>query len=85
MNKYLGTLIFYVVSFVVIYGLNIISPGQPDGGPGWGSFAVVILVLSALVLTIFNAYKGFKTSKDYFILAGVHLLVVMVMVFTLFL
>jgi hypothetical protein len=84
MNKYLTTLTFYVVSCVIIYVLNMISPGQQDGGLGFGGVATMLLVLVVLVLTVINIYKGFK-NKEHFLLAGIHLLILLVMVTQLFL
>jgi hypothetical protein len=85
MSKYLGTVFFYSVWVAVIYGVYTISPGQQDGGLGWGSVVLVLFVLSILLLLIFNVFKGFKVNKAYFIVAGIHLLMLMLILFLFFL
>ena len=85
MNKFKSTLIFYVIAFAIVYGLNKLSPGQQDGGPGFGSLAIVLLVLVVFVLAAVNAFKGIKHGKHYLLLAGIHLLVLLAMAGTLFL
>jgi hypothetical protein len=85
MNKYLGMGIFYASAFTAIYALNILSPGPPDGGLGLAGFALIILEFCALGLALHAVIRGFKSSKDYFILAGIHLLVFFGLLFYLFL
>ncbi len=84
MNKYIATLIFYIVSFVVIYVLNWLSPGQHDGGLGFGSIALILLVFVIIALMIISIYKGIKKSKDYFILSAVHFLILLGLLSTFF-
>jgi hypothetical protein len=64
--------------------LNYLSPGQQDGGLGFGAVSIVLLVLVSLVLAFINLFKGFRGSKEHFILAGIHLLVLVVIVGRLF-
>lgn len=77
MNKYIATLIFYIVSFVVIYVLNLLSPGAHDGGLGFGGLALILFVLIVIVLIGISIYKGIKKSKDYFIIAAIHFLILL--------
>ncbi len=84
MKKYQSTIIFYVVSVLVIYLLSILSPNQQDGGPGLGSLAIVLFVLAVMVMAVINAFKGIK-QKEYFLLAGIHLLVLLLVIGNLFL
>ncbi|MEO6301830.1 MAG: hypothetical protein ABIP51_01540 [Bacteroidia bacterium] len=84
MNKYIATLIFYIASFIIVYILNWLSPGAQDGGLGLGSLAVILLVFVIIALMIISIYKGIKKSKDYFILAGIHFLILLGLVSTFF-
>ncbi|MFM6954888.1 MAG: hypothetical protein ACKOWL_07870 [Sphingobacteriaceae bacterium] len=85
MKPYFGTLVFYSTSAAIIYAINKLSPGQQDGGLGCGSVVLLLVVVSVLVLLIFNAFKGFKTNKTYFIVAGIHLLMLVLILFLFFL
>ncbi len=85
MNKYLLTLIFYTVAFIVIYVLNKLSPNAHDGGLGFGSMAIVLLALILVVLVGLNIYRGIKVDKEYFIIAGIHLIILIGGVYKLFL
>jgi hypothetical protein len=85
MNKYLRTLLFYVISFAVIFILNMISPTAHDGGLGLGGLAAILLTVTVLVLVIVNVYRGIKKEKGYFVIAGIHLFILFVMIFRLFL
>jgi len=84
MNKYIKTLVFYIVSFAVIYLLNYLSPGAHDGGLGFGGLALILLVLVITVLIGISIYKGFKKSKDYFILTAIHFLILLGLLSTFF-
>jgi hypothetical protein len=75
MNKYIAALIFYAVAFAVIYILNKVSPNAHDGGPGWAGIATLLLGLIMVVLIGINLYKGFNVDKEYFIFAGIHLII----------
>lgn len=85
MNKYLVTLIFYIAAFVIIYVLNKFSPNAQDGGLGFGSMAIMLLVLVLIVLIGINIYKGINVDKEYFIIAGIHFVVLAGGVYKLFL
>ena len=85
MNKYLRLLIFYVLAAIIIYVLELLSPGAHDGGLGLGGLAVLLLVLTIVVLLIISLYKGFAKDKTYFIIAAIHFVILMVGAFTLFL
>ncbi len=85
MNKYLSTLIFYAVSFLTIFLLTKLSPDAHDGGLGFGSLAIILLLLILIALIGVNIYRGAKKDKGYFIIAGIHLIVLLASVFTLFL
>ena len=85
MNKYLATLIFYVAAAGIIFILNKISPNQQDGGPGLGSFAIILFTIIVIGLFLFNIYKGFSINKEFFIIAGIHFLVLAGYLRTLFL
>lgn len=78
MNKYLATLLFYIVAIVIVIVLSKLSPNAHDGGPGLGSLAIVVLALIIIVLFAINLYRGFQTDKSYFIIAGIHLLVLII-------
>ena len=84
MNKYLATLIFYIASFIIIYVLNWLSPGAHDGGLGLGSLAIILLVFVIVVLIGINIYRGFKKSKGYFIIVGIHFLILLGLISTFF-
>jgi hypothetical protein len=60
MNKYLSTLIFYSVSFLIIFLLNKLSPNAQDGGLGFGGLAIILLSFVLLVLIGVNIYRGAK-------------------------
>ena len=83
MKTYLPTVLFYGASAIIIYVANALSPNQQDGGPGFGSLLIVLLVLTSLILAIINLVKGFKNSQK-FILAVIHFLVLLIIVSTLF-
>lgn len=85
MKKYLHTLIFYTVSFLVIFLLNTLSPNAHDGGLGFGSIAIILLALTVIVLIGLNIYRGIKVDKAYFIIAGIHILLLLGGVCKLFL
>jgi hypothetical protein len=85
MNKFKGISLFYIAAFAILYGLNKLSPGQPDGGLGFGGLSIILFMLLVIVLICFNLFKGIKHGREYFLLAGVHLLVLLVLISTLFL
>ncbi len=85
MKKYISLLIFYVSSFLIIYLLNKFSPNGHDGGFGFGSLAIVLLILTVIVLLCLSVYKGFKTDKGYLMIAAIHFGVLMAGIFELFL
>lgn len=78
MSKYIATLIFYVISFLIIYGLNKVIPGAHDGGPGFGGLAIMVLAIVVVVLIGINIYRGFRTDNSYFIIAAIHLTILAV-------
>ena len=84
MRKYITTLIFYVVAFAVVYVLNWLSPGAHDGGIGFGGLALILLVFASIALIGISIYKGIKKSKDYFILAAIHFLILLGLIHTFF-
>jgi hypothetical protein len=63
----------------------MISPTAHDGGLGFGGLAIILLTLTVLVLVIVNIYKGIKKEKGYFVIAGIHLLILFATIFCLFL
>jgi len=75
MNKYIVTLIFYLISFVIIFVLTKVSPNAQDGGLGWGGFAMMLLGLILVILIGINTYKGLSRDKEYFIIAGIHMVI----------
>ena len=75
MNKYLSTLIFYISAAGIIFILNKISPNQQDGGLGFGALAILVFTIIVIGLFLFNIYKGFSVNKEFFIIAGIHFLV----------
>ena len=85
MKKYIVTLAFYAISFIVIYAMNNLSPGQQDGGPGLASLAIILVVIAALILAGVNVYKGIKGNKEYFILAAIHFIISVAIINSLFL
>jgi hypothetical protein len=85
MNKYIATLVFYLVAFIIFYVVNKYSIRPQDGGLSMGSVVILVGMLTILVLLGINVYKGFSVNKEYFILAGIHLLVFLGLVFKLFL
>jgi len=84
MNKYLVVLVFYSISALVIFILSKISPAAQDGGPGLGSLAFLLCCIILLGLFIFNIYRGFAVDRSYFIIAGIHLVVILYLLFTCF-
>jgi hypothetical protein len=85
MNKYIATLVFYLVAFIIFYVVNKYTNSPQDGGLSWGSIVIMVGMLTILVLLGINVYKGFSVNKEYFMLAGIHLLVFLGLVFKLFL
>ena len=85
MNKYIATSLFYIVAIAIIFLLNKFNPNAQDGGLGFGSMAIVLLGLIIIVLLGVNIYKGIKVDKEYFIIAGIHLVVLVSGVYKLFL
>ncbi len=85
MNKYIATLVFYLVAFIIFYVVNKYSNSPQDGGLSWSSIVIMVGMLAILVLLGINVYKGFSVDKAYFILAGIHLLVLIGLVYKLFL
>jgi hypothetical protein len=85
MNKYIATLVFYLVAFIISFVVNKYTNSPQDGGLSWGSIVILVGMLVILVLLGINVYKGFSVNKDYFMLAGIHLLVFLGLVFKLFL
>ncbi|MBL7921493.1 MAG: hypothetical protein JNJ40_14335 [Bacteroidia bacterium] len=84
MNKYIKALIFYVAAFIVIYVLDLLSPGAHDGGLGLGGLAIILLVFVIMALICIHIYKGIKKSKDHFIIAAIHLLILLGVISKLF-
>ncbi len=80
----LSTIAFYLIAFLIIFVLTKISPNAHDGGPGLGGIALMVLPLISLVLAGLNCYWGFKIEQYYFINAGIHSLVLIIMVKRLF-
>jgi hypothetical protein len=85
MNKYIATLVFYLVGFIISFVVNKYTNSPQDGGLSWGSIVIMVGMLVILVLLGVNVYKGFSVNKEYFMLAGIHLLVFLVLLFKLFL
>ncbi len=85
MNKYLLTFIFYITSIGIILLLNIISPNAHDGGLGLASLAIILMLVVVFGLVVVNIYKGFKKNKEYFLIAAMHVLVLLGTTFSLFL
>ncbi len=84
LNKYIATLVFYIVSFAVIYLLNWLSPGAHDGGLGLGGLALILFVLVVISLIGISIYKAIKKSKDYFILTVIHIVILLGLISTFF-
>ncbi len=84
MKKYLHTTLYYLVGIVVIYLVNMVSPNQHDGGLGLGSLLLILFVLASIILLLINMFKGFK-NNEYLIIAGIHLLALLIMAITFFL
>jgi hypothetical protein len=85
MNKYIATLVFYLVAFIIFYVVNKYSISPQDGGLSIGSIVIMVGMLTILVLLGINVYKGFSVNKEYFMLAGIHLLVFIGLLYKLFL
>jgi hypothetical protein len=83
-KKYLPTGLYYLVAIIAIYLVNIISPNQQDGGLGFGSVLILLLVVISFILLVINLFKGFKV-KEHLIIAGIHALALLMIVSTLFL
>jgi uncharacterized membrane protein len=83
LKPFMPTLVFYVVSFAVVYILTLISPNQQDGGPGFGTLALVLLVLIMLILAVINLVKAFRSEKGRLTLAWIHLIILAIMITTL--
>ncbi len=79
MNKYITSLIFYISAFIVIYALNWLSPDAHDGGLGFGSIAIILLVIVIIALIFISIYKGIKSSKSYLILTAIHFLILIIL------
>jgi hypothetical protein len=84
-NKILLALIFYGIAFLVIFLLNKLSPNAHDGGLGFGGMAVLLLPLIGLVLMGLNIYWGITIEKQYFIIAGIHFIAVLIILIRFFL
>jgi hypothetical protein len=66
MNKYIATLVFYLVGFIISYVVNKYTDSPQDGGLSWGSVVIMVGMLVILVLLGINVYKGFSVNKEYF-------------------
>lgn len=75
MTKFRATLLFYAIAFTAIYLLFRVSPSQHDGSPGLGASAFMIFTMIVAILFVMNIYKGIRIHKQYFLIAAVHLLV----------
>jgi len=77
MTRFRATLIFYAIAFTVIYLLFRVSPNHHDGAPDLGarSFAVFIIIVG--ILCAVNIYRGIRIHKQYFLVAALHLLVLL--------
>ncbi|MBX3240638.1 MAG: hypothetical protein KIT80_00630 [Chitinophagaceae bacterium] len=84
MNKYLALLLFYSIGALVIFILNKISPPAHDGGPGFGTLAFLLFCIIIILLIIYNTYKGFSADPGYFIIAGIHLAILLFILFKFF-
>lgn len=62
-----------MISFVLIFVLTKISPNAQDGGLGFGALAMLLLGLIMVILIGINVYKGIKVDNEYFVIAGIHL------------
>ncbi len=81
MNKYVAVLLFYGISILVIFILSKISPTAQDGGPGLGDLAFLLFCLIVAGLFIFNIYRGFAVDSSFFIIAGIHLVVILYLLY----
>ena len=84
MKKYIPTGLYYLLAIIVIYLVNILSPNQQDGGLGFGSVLILLIVLLSLILLLVNLFKGFK-NNEHFIIAGIHVLALLVIMIIFFL
>lgn len=84
MKQYLPTIAFYILGLAVVYILNLVSPGQHDGGPGFGALALVILVLTSVVLALINLFRGIRSDKSRLVIVGIHLIALIAMLMTFF-
>jgi hypothetical protein len=81
---FLFPIVFYVVAFVIIFILDKVSPGAPDGGPGLGAQALIGVIGISVIWMIVAVVQGFATSGDYFWVALLHFAVLVLVAFRFF-
>ncbi len=81
MNKYFAVLLFYGISISVIFILSRISPTKQDGGPGLGDLAFLLFSVLIVGLFLFSIYKAITGNSSFYIIAGIHLLVMLYLLF----
>ena len=77
-------IVFYVIAFAIVFILDKISPGAPDGGPGLGAQALIGVVGISVVWMIVAIVQGFLVAHIYFWVALLHFAVVALVAFRFF-
>lgn len=78
MSKYIFTVLFYVVSGIIIRIMNQKFPGAHDSGIGLGSLVALLFYVAIVVLLVINIVRYFNTKDTQFIiLAGIHLIMLL--------
>lgn len=77
-------IVFYVIAFAVIFILDKVSPGTPDGGPGLGAHALIGVIGIAVIWMIVAVVQGFVVGKIYFWVALLHFAVLVLVAFRFF-
>lgn len=76
MNKFLVLLIFYVLSGLLLYLLDMFFPARGhDGGWSLAALAIVLLSITAAAWFVISLIKGLTTNKRYLLIALIHLVV----------
>ncbi|MBO9594617.1 MAG: hypothetical protein J7599_17065 [Niabella sp.] len=83
-RTYTLILSFYIIASVIVFAFVKLSPDHGDGTPGLGSTALVFFIVLIALLVIINIIKGFTMAKNFFLVALLHGLILLLLYFGLF-
>ncbi|ANH83828.1 hypothetical protein A8C56_09890 [Niabella ginsenosidivorans] len=64
--------LFYVIAFLIVFAFAKLSPDGDGNDLGMGSMAVIFFMVLIALLAVINFIKGITMSKNFFIVALIH-------------